>query len=283
MKSSSKFFKLLSLPVLLLVIVFLVVPSQQGYAQLKEPEVVKNPDPLTPYGQGLTNRWGIDLQINNFGIGLTGHYARIVGRYTEITLEAGMTGLRDVSEQNFQDFFTGRRVIPNKYNRAFAFPILVGLKKRLFANEIADNFRFFLSTSAGPAMAFVFPYLNDQDNNGFRTLVQNQGFVVPAEPINDFLTGWKDGYTTWGGAGEIKLGVDLGTKFKTQTTVEIGYFFYYFAGGIQILEPNKPARDSMGNLIFGGDIFVDTSNELGFPAKKFFGTPQISIIVGGLW
>ena len=256
---------------------------QKANAQLKEPEVIKNPDPITPYGQGFNNRWGVDLQINNFGFGLTGNYARIIGPYTELTFKAGITGLRDVSEQNFQDFFTGRQVIPNKYNRALAFPFLIGLKKRVFANHIADNFRFFISSSAGPAMAFVYPYLDDQDGNGFRTLVQSQGFITPAEPLNDFFSGWKDGYTTWGGAGEIKLGVDLGTKFKSQTTIEFGYFFYYFAGGIQILEPNKPLRDANGNLVFENGVVQTDPNESGFPAKKFFGTPQISVIIGGLW
>ena len=284
MKNSFKIITSFALFTFLAAGLLLITDVQEANAQLKEPEVIDNPDSVTPYGQGFKNRWGVDILINNFGFGLTGNYARLVGPYTEITFKAGITGLRDVSEQNFQDFFTGRQVIPNKFNRAFAFPILIGFKKRLFADYISDNLRFFASTSAGPAMAFVYPYLDDRDGNGFRTLARTpEGFVVPTEPLNDFFTGWSDGFTTWGGAGEIKLGVDLGTKFKSQTTIEFGYFFYYFAGGIQILEPNKPARDALGNPIFDDTGIVETSEDPGFAARKFFGTPQISVIIGGLW
>lgn len=277
----------LLIPLLLVIFIFGVgIPFSQ--AQLKEPEVIDEANPLTPYGQGLNNRWGVNLLINNFGFGLTANYARVVSPFTEITVKTGITGLRDVTEQNFQDFFTGRQIIPNKFNRALAFPLLVGVKQRLFANKVADNFRFFFSASAGPAVAFVYPYLNDTfREDGFRTFgINNVGQLQPVETINDFFSRWGDGSTEWGGAGEIKLGVDLGSNFKKQTTVEIGYYFYYFNQGIQILEPGAPQTDANGRPLIDpntGLTIPSTDPDAGFDDQKYFGTPQISIIFGGFW
>lgn len=245
-------------------------------AQLEEPEVISDISPRTPLDEGYNNRWGIDLLVNNFGFGLAGTYGKMLGPYTELTFKTGITGLREASEQNFQDFFTGQQITPNKYNRAFAFPFMLGIKKRLFANQISDNMRFFVSSSAGPAMAFVFPYLRDiNEPNGYRDYqLTQQGFLVPREGFNDFFSGWSDGSSEWGVAGELKLGVDLGENFGTQTTVEFGYFFYYFDQGIQILQPRRAVYNRDGEVV---EVFDFN------PPSKYFGTPQISVIFGGMW
>lgn len=245
-------------------------------AQLEEPDVVGLPEPRTPLSEGYHNSWSVDIMLNNFGFGVGGQYSRVLGPYTELTLKAGITGIRDVSELTYQDFFTGSQLVPNKYKRAFGFPFLVGLKKRIFAQNIQDNFRLFIEGAAGPAMSFVYPYVNDVDNNGYRTFqLTQQGFLVPVETVNDFFSGWKEGETRWGLNGEIKIGADIGSRFSSQTTVEIGYFFYYFDPGLQIMEPYQPQGYNEDGLPVGQEPFFD--------AQKYFGTPQIKIIFGGMW
>ena len=268
-----------SIPLLLLMLAVFGVQISQG--QLKEPEVRKVDRPLTPLSQGLHNALEFDVMLNNFGFAIGGQYSRVVGPYTELTFQTGITGIRDVSEQNFQDFFTGQRTIPNKYQRALGFPFLFGVERRLFAEAIADNFRFFVAGSGGPAMAFVYPYINDTDDNGLRTTIIDQnGFIRPVEEINDFFTGWKDGDTEWGFSGELKVGVTLGENFKRQTTFEFGYFFYYFKQGLQIMEPRRVVSYRLDENL---GIGIIDETEPYFEAQKYFGTPQISIKFGGMW
>lgn len=255
-------------------VMFGVVVSP-AFAQLEEPEVLGVPSPRSPLDEGYRSSIAFDVILNNFGFGIGGQYTRMVSPYTELTFQTGITGIRDVSEQNFQDFFSGQQIIPNKYNRALGFPFLLGLKQRLFARHIEDNFRFFVASSAGPVMAFVYPYLDDEDGNGYRSTTVRDGFRFYTERINDFFTGWKDGGLEWGAAGELKIGIDLGSNFKRQTTVEFGYLFYYFNQGIQIMQPVRPVRyDDTGTVI---------ETEPFHSKQKYFGTPRISIKFGGRW
>ncbi|TYP94103.1 hypothetical protein LX73_1828 [Fodinibius salinus] len=275
----------------LIVIVSLGVGFSPAIAQLQEPEVKKTKFPKTPLSEDLHNSVSFDFFVTNFGFGLGGHYTRVVGPYTELTFRTGITGIRNVSEQTFQNAFNGRRVIPNKYKRALGFPFIIGVKQRLFAEQIADNFRFFVGGGAGPAMAFTYPYVKDNNNNGFRDFEvipipgTQQGRLRPREDVNDFFSGWSKGNTHWGMSGEIKIGVDFGKSFSSRTTVELGYFFYYFKEGLQILEPYKPfGYTAPSGTLPGQPIDKRNGNRNSFnQPQKLFGTPQIKITFGGLW
>jgi len=292
--------KWIGVAVVVSMIVGFAAPNE-GYAQLEEPDLTERGQTKTPLSEGFKNSLGFDAFVNNFGIGIGGQYSRVVGPYTQLTFRTGITGIRDVSEQNFQDFFTGQQIIPNKYKRAFGFPFLFGVKQRLFAENIDDSFRFFASAGVGPAMAFTYPYVRDNNNNGFRDFVavpvgNGQTMLDRTERVNDFFTGWKNGETHWGFNGEIKIGVDLGSTFGSQTTIEFGYFFYYFKQGLQIMEPHKPygytepSEDGPGfpiECVKDGsaapcDIEGATRNSFN-PAQKYFGTPQIKFTFGGMW
>ena len=266
--------KISALIVIVLMLGFAVDTTK---AQLKEPDVVERPDPKTPLSEGYYNSLGFDVFVNNFGFGIGGTYGRVIGPYTELTFRTGITGIRDASEQNYQSFFTGQQIIPNKYKRAFGFPFLIGLKHRLFAESIDDNLRFFVSGGVGPALAFTYPYIDDDVRpDGFRTFRRTpQGFLQPIEFPNDFFTGWKDGESKWGFNGEIKIGVDLGSSFGSRTTIEFGYFFYYFKQGLQIMEPYKPTGYGENGYPTGRTEFFD--------AQQYFGTPQIKFTFGGMW
>jgi len=288
LKFTMKFTSLIKKSIPFLIVLTTVTGVQFVHAQLQEPEVRDIDQPRTPYGEGYRNSISFNVLLNNFGFGIGGEYTKIVGPYTELTFRTGITGLRDVSEQNFQDFFTGQRIIPNKYKRGFAFPFLIGIQRRLFAEAITDNFRFYVSGAAGPSLAFTYPYVNDVDGNGFRTRVlQRDPFTgrlvaVPAESINDFFSGWSDGETHWGFNGELKIGVALGENFGRQTKLEFGYFFYYFKEGLEIMEPYQSyGFDPDTGLPI--EVNEDGERNRFFAPKKYFGTPQFTITFGGLW
>lgn len=265
--------------VILLIVLGITVNNAQ--AQLEEPDVIKKSEPKTPLSEGYHNDIGFDVVLNNFGFGIGGHYSRVLGDYTELTFQTAITGIRDVSEQNFQNFFTGNQIVPNRYKRAFGFPFLIGMEQRLFARQIEDSFRLFVGGGVGPAMAFTYPYISDTDNSGFRTYVVRNGFLRPTERVNDFFTGWGDGESHWGYSGELKIGADIGSSFGTRTTVEFGYFFYYFSEGLQLMEPYRPyGYDENGNpVIFNGE----GEQRSHFDAQKYFGTPQIKFTFGSMW
>ncbi|HET6528974.1 MAG TPA: hypothetical protein VFG39_09525 [Balneolaceae bacterium] len=252
------------------------------YAQLVEPDVIQLPEPKTPPSEGFYNSFSAGVVLNNFGFGIDVNYSRVIAPLTQITFQTGITGIRDVSELTFQNFFTGQKIVPNKYKRAFGFPFLFGLKHRIFARQIDDNFRLFVGAAAGPAVAFVYPYVRDGDENGFRTFrVDPRGFLYPAESVNDFFSGWSEGDWEWGFNGEIKIGIDFGTSFASQTTVEFGYFFYYFKQGLQIMEPYQPyGYDQLGNPI---EVNESGNPKTFYEAQKYFGTPVIKLSFGGMW
>ncbi len=271
----------LALTSVLFMVGLLCLHKPMAHAQLSEPEVREIDNPRTPLGEGFNNRIGGSLIITNFGVGVSGTYARAIGPFTEFTISAGITGILDPSSQEFLNRFTGRRVVPNKYKRALGFPITVGIKQRVFPYAIADNFRFYISASGGPAFAFTYPYFEDVDDNGYRTtrLVELPGgrgvSEIFVEDINGFFTGWSEGEGHWGAAGDISIGVDFGDNFKRQTSFEIGYFFYYYPEGLQIMEPFRSTEFNDRGISVGQEPFFD--------AQKYFGTPQIKFTYSGWW
>lgn len=270
---------------LVLVVAFLTAVGQRkAFAQLKEPSVRAVDDPVTHYEKGFRNRLGVSFLLNNFGFGINAVYGRGVAPFTELTFTTTITAVSNASAQEFIYYFTGRKVVPNRFKRAFGFSFLVGIERRLFPYVIADNFRFFISADVGPSIAFTYPYFTDENNNGYRDTFRrcritprrtlcNLGFE---ERINGFFGGWSEGDWHFGLAGDVSLGVDLGNDIGSgQVTLEIGYFFYYYPGGLQIMEPFQRKGyylfQERGNI----KIFRDKGHLPFYEEQSYFGTPHI--------
>lgn len=263
----------------------------QSHAQIVEPDIRETPRNISTLTENYSSGIGFNVAMNNFGFGIGGEYRRVVSRQTELSFSLRVTGIRDASEQTFTDIFFGQQIVPNKYQRAFASPLLIGLRHRLFPNLIQDDYRFFASAAIGPSLALTIPYFDDRDNLGYRftgnelVMIDGDLFRIQPTPVNDIFSGWSSGEFHWGGAGEFKIGVDIGGEFARLSSIEFGYYFYYYPDGLQIMVPNQPEfrtdlvrnnvmrTDEQGNIIF--DSFFDP--------KKFFGTPQITFTFGRLW
>lgn len=250
-------------------------------AQVLEPEVQRSTRTVSVLNENYGSGFGFGFVMNNFGFGAGGEFRKVIAPQTELTASLRMTGLRDASEQTFTDFFWGQQVIPNKYQRAMAFPLMLGMRQRIFPGFVQENYRFFVAGSMGVAAGFSYPYFQDLNDNGYREQFQNY-----FEPVNDIFSRMGEGSWHWGTAGEVKLGVDIGTNFSRLSSIEFGYYFYYFPDGIQIMMPNQPDLidnpqpgenplqfDPEGNLLL----------EPFFDAQSFFGTPQITFTFGWLW
>lgn len=255
--------------------------TQDADAQISEPPVLETPRNISSLPELYSSGLGLNVQMNNFGFGIGGDYRRVLGNQTELTVSLRLTSISDDSEQTFNDVFFGQQIVPNKFQRAFGAPLLIGLRYRLLPDLIQEDYRFFVSAAIGPSAGLTIPYFDDINNNGFREQFQN--FF---EPVNDIFSGWSEGEFHWGGAGEFKIGVDIGSNFARLSSVEFGYYFYYYPDGLQIMMPNQPIRRE--NIRPGEFPFeLQPNGELAlkpfFEPERFFGTPQISFVFGRLW
>lgn len=261
----------------------LVLGFNSAYAQYGEPEIQSIEAPKNLFDEGYKTGFGFSFNLNDFGFGVGTQFRKGLGSYTEGTLNFKIAGLRDPSEQTYIDYFFGGRTIPSKYKRVVTFPVTVGLKRRVFARQISDNFRVHTAMSFGPTLALTTPYFKETSisENGFRESDTRQFSVY--EPVLDIFQGLKDAETQWGWTGDIVLGIDFGNNFARLQTFQFGYTFNYFKEGIQILEPFKPVRTPNGAYIDNnGDFIADVFEKANDPTD-YFGSAQVTFIFGWMW
>jgi len=262
-------------------ILLLLSAVEIANAQVTEPELRVDERVVVPLNENYRSGLTFDIVFNNFGFGIGGEFRQVLGSQTEGVINTRITGLRDASEQTFTDVFFGQQIVPNKYQRAFAFPLMLGLRQRLFADKVQEEYRFFATASAGPVAAFSYPYFDDRNDNGFR-----EQFLDYFEPVNDIFTGIGDGSWHIGAAAELKFGIDFGRTFSNVTSVEFSYYMNFFPNGIQMMMPNQPDLLDINAPLQERFQFDDDGELLlrpFFDAQKFFGTPQITITFGRLW
>lgn len=262
-------------------LLILILSINNAYAQYGEPEIQSIESPKNLFDEGYKTGFGFSFNLNDFGFGAGTQFRKGLGSYTEATFNFKIAGLRDPSEQTYIDYFFGGRTIPSKYKRVITFPVTVGLKRRVFARQISDNFRVHTAMSIGPTLALTTPYFDDFTENGFRESDTRQFSVF--EPVLDIFQGLKDAETQWGWTGDLALGIDFGDNFARLQTFQVGYSFYYFKEGIQILEPFKPVRTETGAYIdTNGDFIADEFERANDP-NKYLGSAQITFIFGWMW
>lgn len=260
------------------VILFTIFTATSAFPQdtSLEPKVKPKPEPVTLSDKGLKRGMGFNLAVNNFGFVGAAHYRQVIAPMTQLVANLKFGPIRDPSEQTFQSIF-GQQIIPNKFRRGIAIPLTLGIKRRIFAHAIEDNFRLYVKGAGGPSFTLLIPYFEDLNNDKIRNLGRNffGEADFPVEPVNDFFQGWGDAETEWGINGDIAVGVDFGDNFSRISTVEFGFDFFFYPQGLQILEPRRfdPEVSTPSNPEF--ESFNDD--------KKFFATPQISLIFGGMW
>ena len=115
--------------------------------QLKPDEPIPIPHP---------NSWGIDLLVSNGGFGLGTFYRREYSDDFSGFMDFSVSETKDDDEKEFYDIY-GRSYTPGKVNRFLILPLYLGVQKRLFKDDIVDNFRQYLNAAIGPTMIYVFP------------------------------------------------------------------------------------------------------------------------------
>lgn len=201
---------------------------------------------LNPYGSGM----GFQVVLTNSGFGLGGYYMRSVDPITSLLLDIGVGSGKDERELRFFRSQFGGSFIPNKANYLLMAPLHVGFQKRLFMNQIEDNFRPFLQITLGPTLGFEYPYFRDENGNGS---------FDDGERTYDPVGGIVRSRVEFGVGGLIAIGAHFGMGSRLSQSVRIGYSLTYFSDGIQLLEPSVRGR------------------------QRYFGTPSLSILFGRLF
>lgn len=198
-----------------------------------------------PYGSGL----GLEVVVTNSGFGLGGYYALALDSQNSLFAELNIGS--EKSEREVKFFGFGQSFIPDKANYFVRVPIQLGIQRRLWHDYIEDNFRPFLQVTAGPTLGWVYPYFDDDNQNG--TYDED-------ERRYDGLGSIFKGDFRFGLGGTIGIGANFGENSRLTQGVRIAYSFNYFFETVQLLE-------------------IDDQ----FSPSKFFGTPAISITFGRLF
>jgi len=187
-------------------------------------------------------KYGMQLLLTNSGFGLGAYMSKALSPHHAVTAELSISAAKDEREVAFFDRF-GQRDVPNKANYLLEIPLLVGGEKRLFEDKIEDNFRPFISASAGPLLGWVYPYFDDDNNNG----VFDEG-----ESTHGVLSGIMNGHVQAGFATSLAVGARFGEPGSSGYGVRIGYRLSYYLDEIALLEESIKA----GSRKFGTPLVV---------------------------
>jgi len=110
-------------------------------------------------GDGRTlrpNAFGLDFLISNGGFGLGTFFRHEYSDEFSAFAVFSISEAKDDDEFQYFDYY-GNSYTVGKVNRFLIMPLFLGAEKRLFKDEILDNFRPYVNAAAGPAMIYVFP------------------------------------------------------------------------------------------------------------------------------
>lgn len=104
------------------------------------------------------NALGLDILVSNSGFGLGVFYRR---QYTDDLYGFGTFSISEAKDdREVEQFnpFTGETFVPGKVNRFLLVPLIFGVQNRLFREDIADNFRPYITAALGPTLVYSSPY-----------------------------------------------------------------------------------------------------------------------------
>lgn len=142
-------------------------------------------------------------------------------------VETSLAAGRDEREQRFFVGLFGDTVTPFKRNYAALAPLHVGVEARLFRQSVEDNVRPFVSATAGPTLAFQWPYFADADRDGLRDA--GEARVGP-------FAGLGDTQVRLGAGGTLAVGVAVGGAARAVQSLRFGFTAHVFPSRVDLLE-----------------------------------------------
>ncbi|HTK81440.1 MAG TPA: hypothetical protein VL633_04045 [Bacteroidota bacterium] len=160
----------------------------------------------------LYNTLGIDIMVSTNGFGLGTFYRHEYSDELAGFVDFSISESKDDDEKEFVNAYTGQTFVPGKVNRFLMFPLFVGLQKRMFKDDILDNFRPYITAAAGPTMIYVFPY----DEEYFSALGRGRPH-----------------YTVGGYFG---IGAHFGSERSSILGLNLRYYYIPYPGGLESMQ-----------------------------------------------
>ncbi|MCB0718781.1 MAG: hypothetical protein KDD65_10070 [Bacteroidetes bacterium] len=206
---------------------------------------------------------GMELFLTNSGFGIGGYVRDSVNTRYALTGELRFGSIKDERESAFFNRL-GERSIPGKANYFLVLPIRAGLQRRVFAEQIEDNFRPFVQATAGPVVGWLYPYFDDCNGNAIlepNADCDGDGSFEEGEGERRLGRGTaiSRGSARLGLGGSIGVGAYIRYGSQGARGFRITYSFDYFPSAIRLLE-----ADVRG-------------------PQRFFGTPSITVFFGHLF
>jgi hypothetical protein len=167
---------------------------------LKEPPASRGPGPAIAMG--------VDLLVSNGGFGLGTFYRRAYSEDVAGFIDFSISETKDDDEREFVNYY-GQIITPGKVSRFLVMPLFIGVQKRLFRDDIVDNFRPYVTAAAGPAILYVFPA--DQE----------------------YFTGISNGHPVYTAGGYVGLGAYFGSEPASVMGISLRYYVMPYPAGIE--------------------------------------------------
>jgi hypothetical protein len=168
------------------------------------------------------NSWGVGLMISTNGFGMGTFYRHEYSDDVSGFIDLSVSEAKDDDEREYVDYY-GQTYIPGKINRFLVLPLFVGIEKRLFKDDIMDNFRPYITAAAGPAMIYVFPY-NDE-----------------------YFTALGEGHPKYTAGGFIGAGAYFGSERSNLLGINIRYYYIPYNSGIESMS-NGALKTQFGGV-----------------------------------
>jgi hypothetical protein len=203
----------------------------------------------TPPPAGSLNAWGIDVLLSDDGVGLGGFYRREFTPDLYGFVNLAISGSKDGRELERYDPFQGQTFVPGKLNRFIVMPLTFGIQRRLFREDIVDNFRPFINAGVGPALILAAPFTDiERGLNNTYTARQVEFF--------NSLGRASAHYTA---SAFIGAGANFGSDKGNLMGVNFRYYFtYMFGEGLPSLYDEQTGEVTAMKTGFGG--FMITLN-----------------------
>lgn len=183
---------------------------------------------------------GMEVLLTNSGFGVGGFVSARLGALSLWRIEAGIGSVKNEREVAFFDRFGGRDV-PNKANYLLELPVQVGVERRPFASRIEADFRPFVSLAAGPVLGWMYPYYDDENENGT---------LDTGEPTHDVISGLPRGSLRTGVAVSAHFGARFGPLSRPGYGVRFGYRMTRYRTAISLIDASiQPAQRRFGSPV----------------------------------
>lgn len=172
------------------------------------------------------NSIGADLMISAGGFGGGLFYRHEYSDDFSGFVDFSISESKDDDEVEYFDYY-GNRFTYGKINRFLVIPISLGIQKRLFKDDILDNFRPYVMAGAGPTMIYVFPY------------------------NEEYFSALGKGQLKYTLGGYVGAGAFFGSERSSLLGLNVRYYFVPYPAGLESLQNTTKTQ-------FGG-IYISFS------------------------